>query len=850
MSAVRVFSPCKVGGVRPIVCFVFVVLGACASLQAGSASALPPLSLQFDNPSWSPDGKWLAFSDGNRNGLYLYSTADKTTIQIADSPSTGYACNWSPDGTKLGFKLLVPNGESFLHLPAWFDIQNRQVVPLCPAAAQAGVPSFSAGGLIAFTVGEELRVVDDEGGLVASIPLDHYANLAPISPDGKWVACNDPDDRLVLVDLATGEKRLLTPEGSHFGPVWSPDSSRLVVSTLGGRLKAIEVATGQIFDLDDGDRPSWAADSRTIFYSKIERVDGVEVTAARIWHIQADGTGKSALDQPAEELRTAARVAPDGQKIAFASLRDGQLYEMPLTKPKALQSMAPATAKYAPGPAVKLDVDISKASPVPGALSVAKSTAAQPLSVVQPAAQIRISRTVPYIHQVYDTPNEFNGHWACGATSAMMCISYYNILPYWDCTVSVPYSHVSHYGRYISQIYTFNGYTYNYGAADPNGRIAYGGYGYIVRNNWKDTKGYMRDYFTNHGLSYVPVDWSPTWSELRTEIDNQYPFVLLNSLTTSGHYIVTIGYFDSQHTAIFNDPYGNKNTPGYPSYDGAGACYDWPGYNNGYQNLNTVHCFIFARGNLAPVITTQPQPQSVCPGSTATFTVVATGTGTLSYQWQKNGSNLSNGGHYSGVTTATLTVSNASAADAANYRCVVTSSGGSSTSNQAALTLLAPVSITQQPTAQTVTLGGSVSFTIAGNGAGPLTYQWQKNGSNLSDDGRYSGAQSATLTIHGAEKNDGGTYRCVLTGNCGSTTSNGAVLTVKPLVAADFDLDRDVDGADLNALRACLSGAGAAPYSGCEDKDLDGDGDVDQDDFGILQRCMSGLAVADPACDD
>jgi hypothetical protein len=54
----------------------------------------------------------------------------------------------------------------------------------------------------------------------------------------------------------------------------------------------------------------------------------------------------------------------------------------------------------------------------------------------------------------------------------------------------------------------------------------------------------------------------------------------------------------------------------------------------------------------------------------------------------------------------------------------------------------------------------------------------------------------------------------------------------------------------LNALRACLSGAGAAPYSGCEDKDLDGDGDVDQDDFGILQRCMSGLAVADPACDD
>lgn len=45
------------------------------------------------------------------------------------------------------------------------------------------------------------------------------------------------------------------------------------------------------------------------------------------------------------------------------------------------------------------------------------------------------------------------------------------------------------------------------------------------------------------------------------------------------------GIVDGKKTLIFNDPYGNKNTPGYPSYDGEGARYDWPGYNEGNVNL-------------------------------------------------------------------------------------------------------------------------------------------------------------------------------------------------------------------------------------------------------------------------
>ena len=93
--------------------------------------------------------------------------------------------------------------------------------------------------------------------------------------------------------------------------------------------------------------------------------------------------------------------------------------------------------------------------------------------------------------------------------------------------------------------------------------------------------------------------------------------------------------------------------------------------------------------NGATTITQQPAPQGVAAGATATFAVAATGEGTLSYQWQKAGADLIDGGHYAGATTDTLTVSTVDAADVAAYRCMVTAACGTATSDEAALTLAA-----------------------------------------------------------------------------------------------------------------------------------------------------------------
>lgn len=94
-----------------------------------------------------------------------------------------------------------------------------------------------------------------------------------------------------------------------------------------------------------------------------------------------------------------------------------------------------------------------------------------------------------------------------------------------------------------------------------------------------------------------------------------------------------------------------------------------------------------------PGITTQPQGQSVSQGSIANFTVVATGNPPLSYQWRKNGFDLSNGGNISGATTSALAISNVQPSDAGNYSVLVSNTNGSIISANAPLVLISGTTI-------------------------------------------------------------------------------------------------------------------------------------------------------------
>ena len=178
---------------------------------------------------------------------------------------------------------------------------------------------------------------------------------------------------------------------------------------------------------------------------------------------------------------------------------------------------------------------------------------------------------------------------------------------------------------------------------------------------------------------------------------------------------------------------------------------------------------------VAPAITAQPQNVTVSAGSGASFSVTATGTATLAYQWKKGTANIS------GATAATYSITNAQSADAGSYTVVVTNSVGSVTSSAATLTISAVAvapSVSAQPQNVTVTAGSSASFTVIANGTGPLTYQWQKGGANI------AGATAATYSIASVQNGDAGNYTVVVTNSVGSATSTAATLTVSAAAVA------------------------------------------------------------------
>jgi len=85
---------------------------------------------------------------------------------------------------------------------------------------------------------------------------------------------------------------------------------------------------------------------------------------------------------------------------------------------------------------------------------------------------------------------------------------------------------------------------------------------------------------------------------------------------------------------------------------------------------------------VAPSITTQPASQTVTPGQSASFSVAATGTAPLSYQWRKNGTAISGATSSSYTTPATTSADNG-----AQFTVVATNTAGSVTSNAATLTV-------------------------------------------------------------------------------------------------------------------------------------------------------------------
>ena len=186
----------------------------------------------------------------------------------------------------------------------------------------------------------------------------------------------------------------------------------------------------------------------------------------------------------------------------------------------------------------------------------------------------------------------------------------------------------------------------------------------------------------------------------------------------------------------------------------------------------------------APSISTQPQSQTVNQGNTATFSVVASGTGPLLYQWKFKGTNIAN------ATDSSYTKNNVQATNAGSYSVAITNSVGFSNSANAILTVVQLPAITSPPQNAIVKLGSNATFSVTATGSAPLSYKWQFNGSDIPS------ANGTNYTRPSIQTNDSGIYSVIVTNTAGTTTAS-AQLTVAPPVPKIDSLARLPDGIHL-----------------------------------------------------
>ncbi len=254
---------------------------------------------------------------------------------------------------------------------------------------------------------------------------------------------------------------------------------------------------------------------------------------------------------------------------------------------------------------------------------------------------------------------------------------------------------------------------------------------------------------------------------------------------------------------------------------------------------------------VVPQFIQQPQDQNGCLGGTVQM-CVAVNIPSPTYQWRIGTTGLvDDGTHIFGATTSCLTIVGLVLSDVSDlYNCLVSNAadGCIAASNYATVGVASPPAITDPPDDQTIEEYTNVVFTVVASGTSPLSYQWRRNGVNLTTGGNIYGATTATLVLLYVPANQAGHYDVVVTNGCGPVTSPAAHLVVNTGFGAgrgDLNCDGSVDFGDINPFVLALSSGETTYYNAYPDchyynGDINTDGDVGFGDINPFVSVLSG----------
>jgi dipeptidyl aminopeptidase/acylaminoacyl peptidase len=260
------------------------------------------------DPSWSPDGKWLAYfsSAGGERALWVAHADGTRAISLGPAlgsnsplPGQGAEITWSPDSRQVAFLGATPGSHT---------------------AEFAGDPMVITRYLYRPTMTEGFTRFTDNRHL-----------------------------HIFIADVATRQLRQLTHSDTDEHSIdWSPDGKEILFVSnhepntdefLNYDIFAVKVADGVIRRLVASESceyaPRWSPDGKSILYSanlrglnNQETTGGVVVAAASIWTMDANGRNRRDVGGVFDQRQGLGQWAPEGDAIYFPAERRGSLHLM------------------------------------------------------------------------------------------------------------------------------------------------------------------------------------------------------------------------------------------------------------------------------------------------------------------------------------------------------------------------------------------------------------------------------------------------------------------------------------------------------------------------------------------
>jgi tol-pal system beta propeller repeat protein TolB len=191
-------------------------------------------------PSWSPDGRYIAFTsyDNGQQGVYVQDTSNGKVRKLIATEGLNLGPGWHPDGQELILALSKAGNAEIYRI----DLQGRILRRLTVSPAIEVSPCWAPGGRdVVFTSDRtgtpQLYIMDGDGAGRRRLTFEgRYNDSAAWSPNGEQIvyACREGDDTQLVLIAATGEnRRILTGGGwnSSEDPSWAPDSRHVVFSS-------------------------------------------------------------------------------------------------------------------------------------------------------------------------------------------------------------------------------------------------------------------------------------------------------------------------------------------------------------------------------------------------------------------------------------------------------------------------------------------------------------------------------------------------------------------------------------------------------------------------------------------